>query len=246
MQNDVLALRNPNRILYALRPHARDFIFGRLETRDIVAGEVILEDGAPITHVIFPHEGVISCMEVMEDGRSVETVSVGNEGFLGYPRLMGSDTVTNRWEVQIPGYASWFSVEDMTVAFEEYECVRQAMLRYAGSLIFQLMQSVACNSLHTAEQQVARWLLHAFGRVAGPDLRVTQEALARLLGLRRATVNAACVALARGDAISYHRGVVTVKNEERLREYACECFDKVRSAFLPEVGMAEYFNDEKD
>jgi CRP-like cAMP-binding protein len=56
----------------------------------------------------------------------------------------------------------------------EFICMRQTMLRYAQTLITQATESVACNSLHSAEQRIGRWLLHAHDRVAGDRFPVTQ------------------------------------------------------------------------
>jgi CRP-like cAMP-binding protein len=106
------------------------------------------------------------------------------------------------------------------------------MLRYAKSHTVQLMESVACNSLHTAEQRVARWLLHAHDRVEGDTYSVTQEAIAMLLALRRATVNAICTDLMNAGAISYHRGSLRVTNRAVLHERACECYERIRLASL--------------
>ncbi|MDR3474960.1 MAG: Crp/Fnr family transcriptional regulator [Devosia sp.] len=221
-----------NRILLVLRPAAQDFIGRRLTTREITAGEVIYEDGMPITHAVFPHEGVISLMARMENGRSVEKASVGLEGFLGFGLLMGGGAAFSRSVVTVPGYASWLSVADMDEALAEFVCVREAMLHYAKALIVQCMESVACNSLHSAEHRVTRWLLHAHDRVAGDRLVVTQQAISEILGLRRATVSGACSKLQKASIMGYSRGVVTILDRPALEQHACECYGRVRKASM--------------
>ena len=71
----------------------------------------------------------------------------------------------------VPGYASWLSLGDLDEAIAGFPCVRNAMLRYAKCLIIQLLESVACNSLHNAEERISRWLLDARDRVVGDSFQ---------------------------------------------------------------------------
>ena len=232
----------PNRILAFARPQARDFLWPHLDTRKIVAGELIHEAGAPFTHVIFPHEGVISLISETIDGRSVEEASIGLEGFVGFPLIMGGSNAIGRTVVQISGYASWLSIADLNDGFERFECLRKIMLSYSQSLIVQLMHSVACSSLHGAEQRVARWLLHARDRMSGDHFHLTQEALADTLGLRRATVSEACSALSRANTIHYSRGSLEIVDRAALQDHACSCYRAVHDAsFLARSGDAAIF-----
>ncbi|MBI1621072.1 Crp/Fnr family transcriptional regulator [Aquamicrobium zhengzhouense] len=140
-------------------------------------GQVILEDGDPVTHAVFPHDGVISVISQMESGHTVEKASIGREGFVGFSLVMGGGEAFGRSVVQVGGSASWVSIDDLDVALARFICVRQFMLRYAKAHIVQLMETVACNSLHSAEQRVVRWLLHAHDRIKGDAFYITQETL---------------------------------------------------------------------
>lgn len=200
--------------------------------RSLTTGELIYENEAVVTHTIFPHDCVISIMAEMSDGRSVEKASIGREGFVGLPVILGGGRTFGRCVVQVPGNASWLSVADLDVALQEFRCVRKVMLRYAKSFTLQLMESVACNSLHTAEQRVIRWLLHAHDRVGGDNFYLTQEAVSNLLALRRATVNAVCSELQAVGGITYHRGHLTVTDREVLNSRVCECYARIRRTAL--------------
>jgi len=221
-----------NSVLSWLRPEARKFVQEHVEVRPLNTGDLVYENEAVVTHTIFPHDCIISVIAEMTDGRSVEKASIGREGFVGLPVILGGGRTFGRCVVQVPGSTSWLSVEDLDVALQRFECVRQVMLRYAKSLTLQLMESVACNSLHTAEQRVVRWLLHAHDRVDGDTFYVTQEAISNLLALRRATVNAVCSDLQQGGGISYHRGHLTITDRDVLRARVCECYDRVRRAAI--------------
>lgn len=221
-----------NQVIGALRPDAQEFLTQRALTRTIRAGEIIYEEHEPFTHAVFPHEGVLSLMADMQGGRSVEKTSIGLEGFLGFVLLMGGGNAISRTVVQVPGYASWISIADVDTALETYPCVRKAMLRYAKLLITQTMESVACISLHMAEQRVTRWLLHAHDRVRGDSFLITQQAVSEVLGLRRATVNQVCSRLQADGLIIYARGALTILDRAGLERLACECYKRVQRLSL--------------
>ena len=61
--------------------------------------------------------------------------------------------------------------------------------RYGQTLVGFIMQSTACNAVHTVEQRLARWLLMAQGRMESDDFPLTQELLAMMLGATRPTVS---------------------------------------------------------
>jgi CRP-like cAMP-binding protein len=221
-----------NKVLSSIQPAAKEFFAEHGEVREMRFGEVLFEHGAPMTHMVFPHEGVVSIVAEMENGKTVEKASIGLEGFLGFVMIMGGGTALGRSIVQVPGSATWVTVADVDTALERFVCVREIMLRYAKSLIVQLLESVACNSLHTAEQRVSRWLLHAHDRMGGDKFHLKQESLAQALGLRRATVSSACSDLMEAGAISYLRGKLTVTNRSVLHERSCACYDRVKNAEL--------------
>lgn len=122
-----------NRILDSIRPQAQEFFRTHADIKPMNTGDVIFEDGAPVTHVVFPHEGVVSIIAEMSNGRSVEKSSIGPEGFLGFSLIMGGGSSLGRSVVQVPGQASWVTIADLDVALEEFQCVREIMLRYAKS-----------------------------------------------------------------------------------------------------------------
>ncbi len=220
-----------NRILLSLRPEARAYLQPLLSTRRLSHGQVVYENEASFTHAVFPHEGVISLQAEMRDKRSVEKTSIGYEGFIGMALVMGGGGALSRSTVVVPGYASWLSIQDLDEAIARFPCVRHAMLRYAKCLIIQLLESVACNSLHSAEERISRWLLHARDRVVDDSFQLTQAAISEALGLRRATVNGVCSRLMGEGAIVYSRGSLSVMDPKIMENHACECYGRIRRAF---------------
>jgi len=219
-----------NRILLSLRREARAFLAPRLTTRPLTAGEILFRDGESRTHAVFPHEGVVAIVARMADGRRAEMADVGFEGFVGFGLLDNREAAVGATMVEVPGLAAFLAAADLIAAREQFECVREAMLHYATTLIGQLMVSAACNSLHGAEQRIARRLLETRDRMVGETFALTQQTLAEALSLRRATVGATCARLQREGAIRYSRGALTILRQERLEAVACECRRRVREA----------------
>ena len=98
------------------------------------------------------------------------------------------------------------------------------MTRYAQALVGFVMQSTACNAVHSVEQRLARWLLMAHDRVERNEFPLTQEFVAMMLGATRPTVTVVAGMLQKAGLITYHRGRVTVLDREKLESASCECY----------------------
>ncbi|HEV2460598.1 MAG TPA: helix-turn-helix domain-containing protein [Ktedonobacterales bacterium] len=102
---------------------------------------------------------------------------------------------------------------------------------YTQALIIQIAQGVACNRLHSVEQRAARWLLTTRDRVGGPTFPLTQEFLAQMLGVRRASVSEVASTLQGEGLITYTRGIITILDPAGLERRACECYRIIRDVF---------------
>jgi hypothetical protein len=103
--------------------------------------------------------------------------------------------------------------------------------RYGDCLLAQVLQSVACNTVHDVEARVARWLLAMHDRIGNDRLLVTQEIIAAMLGLQRAFVIRAVAALEQSGAIHHGRGLIAIVDRLKLENQACECYGQVRRHF---------------
>lgn len=218
-----------NRVVLATRPQAQQFLTEHSEIRPLVSGDTIYASGQEVTHAILPHDGILSYMAKIGPQRIVEKASIGAEGFVGFTYLMGGGPSLSDVVVTVDGYASWLPLDALNEAMKRFICVREAMLAYAQGLIVELMETVACNSLHTAEQRVARWLLVSADRMISPEFRVTQDAIAQMLGLRRATVSQVCSDLMQAGAIAYSRGRLTILDQTRLADFGCQCHRRIQA-----------------
>ncbi|HYK05143.1 MAG TPA: helix-turn-helix domain-containing protein [Thermoanaerobaculia bacterium] len=81
--------------------------------------------------------------------------------------------------------------EHLLARFQRNAEVQRQLLRFTNAFITQVSQTAACNRAHDMEARFARWLLMMQDRVAAPQIRMTQQFLAHMLGARTASVNEA-------------------------------------------------------
>ena len=196
----------------------------------------IYESGSAIEHVYFPVTAVVSLVTVMSSGPAVEIATVGNEGLVGLPALLGEASSPARAFAQVPGAAVRVPTATLATAMCTDLELGQIVRRYALALLTQVAQTAACNRLHAVEQRCARWLLMTHDRVGGDRFDVTQDFLAQMLGVRRATVSAAAGALQQAGLIRYSRGRIRILDREGLERTSCECFATVRGHYERVLG----------
>ena len=197
----------------------------------------IWEANRTVPGVYFPLDAVVSVFTATDDGAKVEVGSVGCEGLVGLPLLLGSDRSTSHALVQIGGEAEQMSVAGFRTAVAGSESLRRLLQLYALGFLTQISQSTACNRLHSAEQRLVRWLLVCRDRVGRDELPVTHESMALTLGVRRATVTEAAGELQRRELIRYRRGALTILNRAGLEAIVCECYGVVRAEFDRLLGV---------
>jgi CRP-like cAMP-binding protein len=196
----------------------------------------LIEADVAITDVYFPHSGVCSVIAEAQNDGMIEVGTIGCEGFIGLPVLLGADVMPYRTIVQIEGHAWQMPAETFRGLLEEGAGVQRLFLRFAQYYSDQLAQGVACNRLHTLEERCARWLLMTHDRVAGDRFDLKQEYLALMLGVRRAGVSVAMGVLQSAGILQYARGHIFIRDRARLEEASCSCYHITRSAYQRLLG----------
>ncbi|KPQ12296.1 MAG: cAMP-responsive transcriptional regulator [Saliniramus fredricksonii] len=228
-----------NLILRAFSQEARGFLAEYALRRPVATGEVLYADKMPFTHAVFPHTGIISLMGQRENGTLAEKAAIGNEGFLGLAVILGAGHSLSNSVVRVAGEVSYIPMSAMHEAGERFACYRLIMMRYAQSLVVQLMESVVSARLDQAEAQVVNWLLFANRRMHDSAFVLTQDSLAEVLGLRRVTVGGVWSKLKREGIISYSRGLLQIKDLRALEAYASESHGRTLDAFAWQVAPHE-------
>jgi CRP-like cAMP-binding protein len=181
--------------------------------------------------VYFIESGVGSLVNTMANGQAAEVGTIGNEGVVGLPLLLGDDRAPTSVYVQVPGAGLRMTAARFSAELALSASMRAVMLRYAHALFNQVAQSAACNHFHTLQQRCCRWMLMTHDRMQSDEFLLTQEFLAMMLGVQRTGVSAAAGALQRAGLIRYSRGIVTILDRQGLRARACECYGLSRREF---------------
>jgi CRP-like cAMP-binding protein len=218
-----------NRILQGLPTGECDRLLATMEVVKLPTKTVIFEPGAPIEVVLFPISGVISLVTPLLDGSIVEVATIGNEGVVGVPHVMG-ESVTVRAISQVVGESLRMPAGAFIAEWERPGALRDLVQDYISALFAQISQAAGCNRLHTNEERLSRWLLMSHDRVGVDEFDITHEFLGEMLGSRRATVTLSAGVLQAAGFIRYHRGRVTIVDREGLEGVACECYRVIKAA----------------
>ena len=159
----------------------------------------------------------------VESGQTVEAVTVGNDGFIGIPAFLDERIPSLDTFIQIEGQALRMPVQSFRQLMDD-DCFRQILASYTANAFATLAQSLACNTFHTVEKRLAKWLLMASYCTERPDLPLTQEFLAIMLGAQRPTVTIAVGALKDAGLIENRRGSISIIDARGLVDAACECY----------------------
>jgi len=207
-------------------------VSAELTWRPVKVRQVLHKHGEPISEVYFPGRSVCSITNVMEDGSAVEVATVGREGLVGVSAVFGAPVASGQAFVQIAGEpAAVMSIDAFRLEMDRRGGFYDIVTRYSQAFVNMLMQSVACNGLHSAEQRCCRWLLMSHDRIAQDEFPLTHELLAIMLGVRRPTVTLVMADLARAGIVSYVRGHIRIVDRKALEAASCECYRNVRMAF---------------
>jgi CRP-like cAMP-binding protein len=216
--------RPPNRLLQMLP--AADFESARphLEVVELKREAVLVEAGQRLNQVWLPHSGVVSLVVSLSQGQAVEVAMIGCDGIVGAPEAMCDGIALTDAVVLCPGAASVLSATDLNMLAGQSVAWRHLLARHHQALLAQAQQSVACNASHSVEERLARWLLRTHELWQGETLPMTQEMLARMLGVQRNAVSIVAHALQQSGVIRYSRGQIEIIDLAALRKTACECY----------------------
>lgn len=232
------ARKAQNRLLVALPLADQQWLAGHMRPVDMSAGTHVLLPRDRVEHNYFPLDGVMSMLMVLEDGTSVEVSTVGSEGMVSIESVLSVDLSPYEVLCQSDVSALRIPVEKLRQAFREREAVRNLLMRYVGVMLGCTGRSVACKTVHTVEQRLARWLLMTHDRLATEDLPLTHERLSHMLGVRRPRVSQAAEALRELGLITYHRGKVTITDRAGMLRTTCEDYATFISEYERLLGPA--------
>ena len=213
-----------NELLAAMPRKAYDALAPALAPVTLDFGDVLYRADAPITHVYFPCESMVSLLLPVEDHFDVEVGLVGREGMLGASLALGIGHSPVKALVQGAGSALRLSGARFRRELAHTPALQRAVDRYLHSLMGQIAQTAACNRFHVVEERLARWLLMTRDRMRSNTFRMTHEFLSHMLGVRRVGVTEAASSLQRKNLIEYARGKIQILDGPGLEAACCGCY----------------------
>jgi CRP-like cAMP-binding protein len=244
VEDDVAAPRKflqapKNRLLAALPDVDYERLRPHLEPVRLTYKRFLYQAKKPIDFVYFVETGVGSLVNTMRNGNASEVGTIGNEGLVGLPVVLGDTLAPTSVYVQVPGVGLRLKASIFWEAMEASPSMRTSMLHYAHAFFNQVAQSAACSAFHSLEQRCCRWLLMTHDRMEEDEFLLTHEFLAMMLGVRRAGVTEAAGGLQRAGLIRYKRGLITILDKEELKRRSCECYAVAKSEFDRLLGGVE-------
>ena len=223
MERDIGVAGGANQLLDALPAADRRRLTGSVTPVFLDLKTVLFEPSGTVHFVDFPRNCVVSLVTPFHGGATVEVATVGNDGIVGVPMVLGGALAVRA----ICSVAGWADRMDASTFLDEVERegpLRELVNDYLQVLFGQISQAAACNRLHSTEERLSRWLLASHDRVGTDEFAVTHEYLGRMLGARRATVTLAAEVLQAEGLIRYRRGHVSIVDRAGLEAAACECY----------------------
>ena len=220
-----------NHLLDALPAEDYARLLPDLELVAMPLGWAIYESGSHMDHLYFPTTSIVSLLYVTENGASAEIAITGNDGLVGISLFMGGESTPSRAVVQSGGDGYRLKEGVLKREFALGGHLQHLALRYTQALITQMSQTAVCNRHHSVDQQLCRWLLLSLDRLQGNELRMTQELISNMLGVRREGVTEAAGKLQAAGLIHYSRGKITVLDRPGLEQRVCECYAVVKKEF---------------
>ena len=222
--------RRTNRLLTLLSDDDYERLRPRLSVSKLDYKKVLYEARREIRYAYFPIDGVASL--VLEMGNSgVEVGTIGNEGMVGIPLVLGDRQAPSTVYVQVPGQALKMDARIFREELQRSPTLSAVALRYIHALFNQVAQSAACAHLHKVEQRCCRWLLMTRDRMPSDEFLLTQEFLAMMLGVRRPSVSLTMTDLQKAELVHYSRGRVKILDRKGLQKRACECYKSSKLEF---------------
>jgi CRP-like cAMP-binding protein len=194
-----------------LRPH--------LEAADLPVRKMLEGRNRRIDHVWFLESGIASVVVAAGSQHMVEAGVIGAEGMTGSAVIMAAGRTPNETFMQSGGAGWRIATTDLVSAMDDSALLRSHLFRHAHVFQVQTSFTALANARYKMEERLARWLLMAQDRV-GPDIALTHEFLALMLGVRRPGVTTAMNELEKRNILRATRGAITIMDRAALEDAA--------------------------
>jgi CRP-like cAMP-binding protein len=216
-----------NKLLSLLPAQEFEDLAKVMEVIELKPRRVLHHARSALDDVYFIEQGLVSVQADVGFKKLIEVWLIGCEGMVGAPAIAGETFSTHKRLVYVAGSARRITIAALQAAMSRNPTLRDMLNAYLVDLLFQTSQSGACNAVHALPRRTARWLLLACA-TSDSELPMTHDALARVLGVRRATISECLQSFQRNGLIETSRGRIRLCDEAALEAVACPCYRLIR------------------
>lgn len=225
-----------NGLLDSLPSEVREPLLAASETVELTIGDVLWQPLERIEHVYFPLDSFISQLYPVDSQENLELALVGREGMLGIPLVLGVNSTVMQALVQGTGKAVRIDTAAFLKELDMLPDLRRRLCRYVYVIMAQLALTVTCNSFHSLDARLARWLLMTHDRSPSGSFHLTHKFLGQMLGVRRVGVTNAAGRLQKRKYVRYSRGNINVLNRAGLEKISCSCYESDKGIYQRVLG----------
>jgi len=226
-----------NTLLGALSGEDLELLKPHLTRVNLAPRQVLVAPNEAIEHVYFPEGGIASIVSVMAQSGRTETGIFGREGVSATCLLLGTDRSPHETFVQVDGSTALrIDTDRYLAAVQQSESLRTMLLRYVQTVLVQAAQSTATNAHHRIEARLARWLLMCHDRIDGDEIALTHEFMGMMISAERSGVTITLHILEGAGMIRSTRGLVTIRDREKLEELAGDSYGVPEAEYRHLIG----------
>lgn len=208
-----------NFLLQNLSVHDFALLQPHLEPVRIEVGEVIARTGDPIESICFFEGAVAGILDSLHQEHRFAIGLVGQEGFVGWPLLLGSRLWPHDVVMRAERADAWrLPAPALLQAVSASASLQATLLRFTNVFMIQMSRTIISSLAHTVERRMARWILLYHDRVQTDEIAMTHEEFRLMLGVRRSSVTDALRRLMDEQAVLTTRGKITVIDRGKLVE----------------------------
>ena len=234
------AFSHRNRILNAFEPELARRINENLEGAYLRRNTVLYDESTSNRYVYFPETSVVSLMSTVEDGSTLAVGMFGVDSLIIIPPVLSHFTGPLRMIAHIPGSSQRISSETFQ-AIAQTSPALQALIQYdAQTFALRVAQVATCGALHSVRERCVRSLLMIHDSVLGDTFSLTHDALASMVGARRASMTVAMQSLKEAGFILYRNGLIHILDRAGLESATCSCAETLQSL---DPAQAVYLSD---
>jgi CRP-like cAMP-binding protein len=218
-----------NTMLRHLPPSMLRSLVPKMKNETLLGGEYIYRPDDEVEWIYFPETTAISELQILEDGRTIEVSLTGRESAVGLPYIDLPGRSVNWVQASASGNVIKIGRDALCSEIRAHELAASTFSAAMQSYVRQISQKVACNSHHSVLERLSTWLLMLSDRCAVPQLKLTHEHIARVLGVYRPSVTCIAQEMREAGLIDYVRGNVVILDRAGLEKRCCGCYVELRS-----------------